>query len=293
MSVTVAMETAANEALPTLKTALLPFGAFSTDFSPKMAGGNQVVQVPIIGAITANETENSYQQGSSGVSIVKVTLDSYVQAPIAYTDVEQEKLESVSYWKPLFEEAYYSASNKILTKLLAEATAANLGNAIHTGAASTLDYDKVVDIRTALNVAKWPKTNRSLLLTSAYTGNIMKDVKISSNMNLGAGIVTEAQLPNVAGMTIRESDAIPGNSENLVGLACLKSFLGLAMRPPMPGIGGEKVVSYFTVTDAETGASFGVRTHYDSATGITYVNVECRYGYKIIDAARAKRIISA
>jgi len=294
MSVTVAVETAANNAVGTLKHMLIPFGAFSVDYAATPGMRGQVIQVPVVGAITGNQTENSYEQGSSSVSKVDVTLNKYQQAPLAYTDVEQQQLEDVAWLQPHIEEAMYQVGYNMMRDIMSEVTAANFTLDPVTCAAAAFDYDQVVDIRTQAAKDKFPMQPGmlSLLMTPDYHGALLKDTKISNNLGIGGTPLTQGQLPNVAGFVLRESGAIPDNSESLVGMAVAKSAIGIAIRPTVPGQASEGQVDFVTVTDPATGATFTIRIHYSAATGTTHINVECRYGYELVDGTRGIRIKS-
>jgi hypothetical protein len=65
-----------------------------------------------------------------------------------------------------------------------------------------------------------------------------------------------------------------------MGFAAHASAIAIAMRylAPQPG---HNYSTAQPVTDPDTGATFGVRSHYDENTGTKYINLEANYGYSV------------
>ncbi|HKL20329.1 MAG TPA: hypothetical protein VJ904_00905, partial [Tichowtungia sp.] len=169
----------------------------------------------------------------------------------------------------------------------------NYGAAIHTGLASAFDSDDVVDIRTALNTAKVPKAGRKLVLDGDYIGALLKDDSIKTVANLGSEeAVRNGMFSRLSGMSLFESDAIPDNSENLVGFAGNGSGIAVAMRYLEPQ-GGNTYSMAEPLVDNETGLVLGVREWYDNNTGTKYLTFEALGGKAVGNSAGLKRIVSA
>jgi hypothetical protein len=65
-----------------------------------------------------------------------------------------------------------------------------------------------------------------------------------------------------------------------MGFVAAPSAIAIAMRYLQP----QDPVYYLDarpVSDPNTGATMGLRRHYDPNTGTEYVNLECNYGYAV------------
>jgi hypothetical protein len=301
MSITnqIAIETAGQKAIDTLKLALAPVKAFSTDFSAKMANGATIVQVPVIGAMTPDTTENSYETtGNTSITKVEVTLNKKQFVDVDLTGLDEFKLSNIDYLNGLLSEAVYAVGKAAVQDILSEVTAANFAQTPpYAGSPASFDMDSVVDCRTAANKLGWSPANRYLVMNSDFSSGILKDSKYSdAEGRLGlVNPFATGKIPPIRGFIPIESDVIPTNSENLGAFACVPTCLAAAFAL-VDGLSMEQQLSVArttTVTDPETGISFGIYEHVNTASRTSWMSVEIRYGYETLKGDSLLRIRSA
>jgi hypothetical protein len=86
---------------------------------------------------------------------------------------------------------------------------------------------------------------------------------------------------------------IPGNSENLTGMAAYGDAIALAMRYLEPVNGGQPGSIYRRVVDPVTGFVIGYREFYTDSTGTREAVLECLFGRAAGNSSSIVRIVSA
>lgn len=273
--------------------ALLPFSAFSTNFSPENVNEGDDIDVGYIPlAAAARDFGGTYTVQASDYQKKRVTINKhkYVSWGLSDTDLYSKSL--VTLQQQARQKAFALAS-AVLADVLSPVTLANYGAAVFTGAASGFDLDDVADIRTAVVKAKWPMGARNMILGADYYGAVCKDNTFQDASAAGGTSTRETgKLPNLYTFSMFESEAIPANGENLVGFANMPSALAVAMRylqPRRP----EKYIEARPLVDTDTGITIGLRHDYDTKAGVEWIAFECNYGYEVLEAAALKRIVSA
>jgi hypothetical protein len=275
--------------------AITPLTAFSTSFSNEAVKKGDKVSIPRVGtqdAAATKTTHTAYTLQDSDSDAVEITLGQPVYVSSALDDVEIASSSVLSL------EMYGKSKGAVLAKkifqdIFSKVTNTNYGAAAFTGLASTFDADDVVDIRTACSQADMPEDMRALILGPTYVGNLLKDNAIQSNSAFGSSTpIKDGSIGRLVGFDVFESNIIPNNSENLVGVAAHPAGLAIAMRYLQPQSGNTYSAAY-PVSDAKTGITIGVREGYDNLKGVKYKIWECVYGYEVGIAAGIKRIISA
>jgi hypothetical protein len=183
----------------------------------------------------------------------------------------------------------------ILRDILSVVTLANYGAAIHTGAASAFDSEDMINIKTALDQAKWAKSSRVMILDNAYEGALLKDAGIKNAAAVGtASAIQNGRLPQIAGFDVIGTNLIPGNSQNLVGMVALPEAILVAFSPvqPAPGVRSH-LNAYEVAVDPETGLTIEYRSWGDPDTDTEKSVIEVNYGFALGHAAALKRIVSA
>jgi hypothetical protein len=284
-----------NAVLKGFVAGITPLMAFTTSFNADAVKKGDKVSVPRVGAqdaATTKATHTAYDIQDADSDAVEIALGQPVYVSAGLDDVEVAS-SSVLSLELFGEQKGFSLAKKILQDILGEVTASAYGAAVFTGAHGTFDADDVVDIRTACSAADMPVGNRSLILDEAYIGALLKDNAIQSAEAFGSTQpIREGSIGRLSGFDVYESTLIPGNSENLVGLAAHPAGLAVAMRYLKPQEGNTYSAAY-PVTDAKTGITIGVREGYDNLSGVKYRIWEAVYGSEPGIAAGIKRIVSA
>lgn len=295
MSNTISSELKINVLLDTaliaLKQALLPVRAFSTAFYDVPLKGTDKVSVPYfpLHTIASKDFDGTYSFEGSTTDSREVTINKRKYQPLAFTSAEiarQPKLnpEQIGMMKG------QKLAEDILADILSVVTLANFGAPIFTGATSAFDSDDVIDMKTALDIAKWPKIGRSLIIDSAYEGVLLKDNDIKNAAAVGSpSAVQQGNLPTIAGFDIRGTNLLPDNGEHLVGMAVLPSGIIIGFSPIQPNM---STIEYQVVTDPETGLTLEYRKWEDPDTDTHKSVIECNYGYAAGEAAAIKRLVS-
>ena len=274
---------------------ITPLTAFTTSFSNEAVKKGDKVSVPRVGvqdSAAAKTTHAAYTIQDSDSDAVEITLGQPVYVSSGLDDVEIAS-SSVLTLEMYGKQKGFQLAKKIMQDILSKVTNTNFGAAVHTGLAANFDADDVVDIRTACSQADMPEEMRALILGPTYVGNLLKDNAIQNNSAFGSSTpIRDGSIGRLVGFDVFESNLIPSNSENLVGLAAHPAGLAIAMRYLQPQAGNTYSAAY-PVTDAATGITIGVREGYDNLKGVKYKIWEAVFGYEVGIAAGIKRIISA
>lgn len=142
------------------------------------------------------------------------------------------------------------------------------------------------------NMLPWPETGRSLTVNPDFEGNLYKDSAIKSALASGSdSVIREGSFPRVFGFDFAASAAIPGNGENLVGMAAYMSAMLVGMAPIAPA--SQKTIDYRVVVDPDTGIAFEYREWFDENTDTLKRVIEANYGYAVGEKFALKRLVSA
>ncbi len=283
-------------ALREFAQAILPVQAFCTVFNDVMLRGTNKVVVPYYKLETAasRDYEGTYLFDGAEEDSREVTVNKRKYQSLALTSAEIARQPYLN-----AEEIGISKGRKlaedVLADILSAVTAANFGAPIFTGASSTFDTDDVADIRTALNVAKWPKVGRSLILDSNYDGALVKDDPLLHAEKSGSAeqLRTGRVRPLLGFDGYYDTNLIPANGEYLVGMAAYKSALLVAFSPIEPADDvRQAMVDYRAVTDPETGITLEYRQWGDPGSDTSKRVIEVNYGSAKGEAAAIKRIVS-
>jgi hypothetical protein len=279
--------------LEAYRMALLPFSAFSTDFSDQQVREGDKVDVGYIPlADAARVFGGSYTIQKSDYQVKSVTIDKhqYVSWGLKDSDLYSKSIVSL---QAQFRQKAFALASAVLTDVLGVVKLADFGAAVFTGAAAGFDLDDVADIRTAVVKAKWPQGARALILGADYYGNVVKENNFQDVAAAGTSQVRETgKLPRLYTFDTYETESIPDNGENLVGMACMPSAIAVASRylaPRRP----EKYLESRALKDTDTGLTVGFRNDYNTETGVEWMVFEANYGFSKLETAALKRIVSA
>ena len=242
-------------------------------------------------------TGYDFTNGVPNVDTREVTIDKRKYQPIVTTSTELSRFN----YSPA--EIGRVKGNKlaidVTADILSVVTAANYGAAAFTGAANTFDSDSVIDVRNACKKDNWPSTQDwFLILDTDYHTNLEKDADIKPAYSYGnTDPIQEGMFGRLAGFNVMSTNEIPGNGENLVGMATTRSGILIGNAPIAPGGGRDDVanrtVEYETITDPGTGITLEYRKWFDENLDQVREVLEMNYGYALAEAAAIKRIVSA
>lgn len=283
------------EAIEGFAFALLPLNAFTTVLGGITLEGTNKVNVPFVDVVgTASTAFNgTYAMGNTTTGQREVTVDQRIYQAFDWTSDElrrQPALNILTHLKKRVERLGYDVVQSVLGKV----TAANFGSASFTGAASGFDSDDIADLAGVCSAANWGNM-RSLILSVTYHTALLKDSGIKSALAYG-GVegVRDGRPPRINGFDIYEANFIPGNGQNLVGMAANPAGLLFVNAPitPTPDV-LQNLSQYEAVVDPATGATFEFRRWGSPDTDTTKQVVECNFGSNFGNAEAIKRLVSA
>jgi len=278
--------------LNAFRAAIAPFNAFCRNFSAEaVQRGDKIKVLSVPAQDAAADFAGTYTVQDADAEGKDITINKHKFVSWGLTDTEIATMPLVQI-ETFFTQKGYQLAKAVLQDVLSAVTASNFGTAAFTGAASGFDSDDVIDIAGACDTALMPDAMRSLILSGAYATALLKDssVKGADSFNsddpIKRGIVG-----NLVGFDVMKSQLIPGNSENLVGMAVYPDAMLVAMRYLEPQDEGQ-LLSSEPVTE-EGGITLGYRRWYNPSTGQNISVMECNYGYAVGNGSSLKRLVSA
>lgn len=284
----------AEEAIDYLGSQFFPVNMFTTNFSSDIAQRGESVTTRIVSGFTSQDVSGGYSTNAqnSTTTAVTTTLSNFKGVPIEINDSEISKAGDrdwlmKNFYKPLFE----ATTKAFVDDLLALVTNANFSNAT-TQAVGGFDADVLADIGGALTTRKVPYDRRAMLLSPTYHAALAKDSSLHDISASGdSDVIINNRVKRARGFDVFEYEAIPGNSENLVGFGCGRSALVFAVRPvykpEVPSVNVKNMV------EPNSGLPFQFRLWYSPDNGVWYLSAGFLYGVSVGQAAAMQRIVSA
>ncbi len=290
------LDTILNKAARALGKRLSPVLALSTVMRDQMLTETDKVKVPFysLETLASKDFDGSYSfagaDGGPGSS-KDVTVNKRKYQALEFTSKELRRNSVVDLNRVLALKVE-KLGEDVLNDIWSLVTLANFGAAIFTGAASAFDRDDAVDIKTGCSQANWPSAARSLVLESAYTGALAKDLNAVDTQD-GDNVRREGSIGRTAGFDVFEHPNMPENDEHLVGCAILPFSILTAFSPIEPADEvRDNLSDYRIYTDPATGISLEYRSWGDPDSDKAKRVVEVNYGYALGDAAQLKRLVS-
>lgn len=272
---------------------LTPLRVFATDFGGSIERKGNQVHVPLYtGGGTVTSFAGDYTTNADEtITDQAVTIDQHEFVTAKLSDIEAKN--TVADLEQLGVQMGADLAKSMFQNVLAVVTSGNYGAAAFTGAAGTFDTDDVVDVKTTCDTGLMPMVGRGLVLSSAYYNALLKDSSIKNALNYGSESgVQGGKINSLFGFTAYESTAIPSNSENLVGFACVPSAIAVALRYLEPQ-DENNYVRAEQLSDPDTGAVLGLRQFYLPEAGDMYLTLEANWGKAVGIAAGIERLVSA
>lgn len=284
--------------LRSFKRQILPVSAFSTVFNNVPLQGLDTIDVPYYALHTAASTDydqnNGYVfNGNSTSNVKEITINKRKYQPFDFSSNTFRR----SPWFNVLTLAELRAeklASDVVADILSVITLANFGASVIAKPAETINSGDIAGLRTAANLAMWPRNGRSLVIDSAYDGVLVQDPSIKSALNFGnPNAIQDGVINKLYGFDYFESPSIPDNGENLKGFATFKSGILCATSPIMPAPGVQKnLLVYDMTTDPDTGLTIEYRYWGEPQADTDREVIECNYGYTKGEAAAIKRITS-
>lgn len=275
--------------LDALQTTVLPFKAFTTDFSPDIADrGNAVTTRFVTNPSVSNFAATRSSQNSTTTART-ITLSSYVGVDLGFGDTEMSfsdvKLQEL-YIKP----AVVAIFENVMAAALALVTSANYSaNTLIT--AANFNSANVAGLATSLNTDKVPSVGRSLIVSPTYADTLRKDTNILPAYAIGdPNFLKNGVIPRLHNFDIYEyNGTIPTNSESLAAVALAPQAICMAARVPATPRNWAGQVS--NITDPNSGLTLQFRDWYDGQEQRTQLCLI--YGVQIGVVGNLRRIRSA
>lgn len=282
----------AEKALQAFTAAVAPITSFANDFSSDVVEkGDKVKVLTVSAADAAKDFEGTYTVQDADAEGKDVTIDKRKYTSWGLTTENLRNMPQLSLDR-FAEQKGFQLAKAVLQDVLSLVTNANFGAAAFTGAATSFDADDVADIENVCDVADWPESMRSLLLSPAYHNAVVKDNQVQGTIGLSASeVLRNSRINQLHNFDVIKSNLIPGNSENLVGLAAHPDAIACAMRALQPE-DTSNLISFEIITN-EAGMVLVFKEWYDPDTDTTKRVLEANYGYLLTNAAAIERIVSA
>lgn len=270
---------------------ITPLKAFATDFSDDAAQkGDRVSVMRTIVADAAidkvSHADYTIQDADSDSVEVVLGQPKYVSYALDDTEIANSSMLNISRFAI---QKGFALAKAVFQNILSVVTNANYGAAAYTGTIAGFDADDVVDLSTAANTADMPEEMRSLILSSALFGNVLKDSAIQDASAYGdRAAIVDGAIGKVGGFSIFRSNLIPANAEGLNGFIAHPAALAIAMRYLQPQEGN----TYHRAErlTGEGGITIGLRDWYDNDSGRRKVVYECVFGKVVGISGGIKRI---
>ncbi len=268
----------AQNALQGFVSTLVPFSAFSRNYSPDpLTRKGDNIMVPLIGSLTAT-TFSAYNICGGSMSVVTVSINKHKHVPIGQND-----LTSASSSRANLESFGYQAGAALGLLVFQDVwTLVTTGNFSLATQVSVVDFG-IAAIRAGrlmLTQNKVPPIGRAMLLDAAPFDNLLGISNfIQVNLSGSQETLRDGRIGRALGLDVYETNALPGTN-SVMGLIGHPDAIGVAARYLRPQ-DGHTYADARPITDPDTGLTIGFRRHYDNNTGTAYVNIECNYGYAL------------
>lgn len=265
----------AQEALQVLRSNAVLAKLVYRDFEKEVKEKGDVVQVPVIGALSANDKSigSDYTVQDATSTKVDVTLNKHKEATFIVEDIE----------KAFANGNVIEAYGKSAMSAIVDAVDADIAG-LYAGLSQTQGSDGnglvAADMRTArktLSAAKAPQSDRYFVAGTEAYALLLADSTFTSVEKYGSSVpVMEGELGKIYGFRVFENQNIVTSTGDH-NLAFHKHAFGLAVRP-LPTPPSNMGVQAAVVSDPVSGLSVRVLMSYNANRGGVQTTVEILYG---------------
>ena len=217
-------------ALEQFTSILAPTQAFSSSFNDEAEQRGKTINIPTLSnTSSAANFSGTYSSQDTTYGTTTITLSGHKFVTWHVTDTEHSQSSAVELQRFGYQKGG-DLAKAVYQDILSAVTNANFGAAGFTGAASTFDADDVADLRSDAIDSSLPVDQCALVLSNDYYTALLKDNNLNPALNYGdSEIIRDGRIPSLFGLGyLFESNAIPGNSENLVGFLAHPSAMAVA-----------------------------------------------------------------
>jgi hypothetical protein len=248
--------------LDALQTTMIPFKAFTTDFSPDIASAGSAVSTRYVTNPSVSNFAATRSSQNSTTTAKTVTLSNYVGVDLGFTDTEMS-FSDVKLVEMFIKPAVVAIYENVMAAVLALATSANYSqNTLIT--AANFNAANIAGLATSLNTAKVSSVGRSVICSPTYADTLRKDSTILPAYAIGdTSFLKGGLIPRLHNFDIYEfNGTIPANGESLAALALAPQGICVAARQPaIPRNWAGQVTS---ITDPDSGLTLQFRDFYDN-----------------------------
>jgi hypothetical protein len=272
---------AAATAMETLKERRGISRFVNVDFSNDVRAFGEAVKVGFLGDLGTADTKvegSAYALTGPSDSDVTITLNQHKHKTVLITDLGRS-LARPDVLQGYINEAIFSVLKDV------DVSIATLGLSLsNTEDESSDHYNDIVGLRETLVGNKAPIEGPFVYAVSASKyADLLKDDDINKVLNFGGNVAQSANLPQVAGISIFETQLIQsgGSPVRKYNMAFHRDAFGLAVRP-LPVDGDGLGVKQGVYNDPETGLSLRLTMGYDASQGGMFARAEILYGVSIM-----------
>jgi hypothetical protein len=284
-----AVELYSNKFIAGLTRALAPLRAFSLDLSDELKEPGEVVNVPLIGADTVadwNDTTNNYGTNSGSVATRPVTINKRKKCGFAVTPTMMANFRPNS-WEGKGVLNQKEMADAVLADVVALVTPANYGDTAAKKLAVALASFKrlaVAELRAKIVKAKLTPAKCVLALNPDFFSALLAD--LDSQVYGGREAIVGGAIPGLLGF--RAIIEVPQYAEP-----------GFVCHPDAIAVGSRRVAvadttpykEFGSMVEPETGLAMNRVVFTDGNTGKTNFSTECWYGANVGNADALCRLV--
>lgn len=168
---------------------------FSREYEGSISSFGDTVNVQQIVAPTGEIiTDDKAQFNSSTMQVNRIAITANKRASAAFEFTDLAQLQSMSFQAEAQEALVYAIRLKLESDIIAALvpSASNPDHQISPASASDLAAADLGSIRTLLSTAKVPVSNRSLLLSPSYYGDLLSKTQVTSSDFVAGGNSAQA-----------------------------------------------------------------------------------------------------
>lgn len=279
--------------LDALITEGIPLSSFTTDFTSDVMPKGEVVTTRFATVPGTQDFDDDKSTSNSNTTARNITLNQYRGVSIGFKDTELT-FTDIQLANQFIKPAISALVDEMIAFVLGNVTAAKGFNAMDlTSTAVDFDDDDVADLAERLSTAKVPKSPRNLILKPTYHAALTKSGAIKDASSYASDEpIKEGRVPRLHGFNVLEyNGTIPGNSENVEGIATHPQALCIAARAIPEPPAGTWYGKIQNVSDPASGLPIQIREHYDGKELVYQFSV--LYGAEVGIPGKLARIISA
>lgn len=282
---------------------LMGLGIFTRDYSGDIVQGDSVVTrvvskagTPITRGATVGYNDSTIVEA---ITTTPVTIQLTEKKVIGFTlSADEYDMISNGIITNITKDRITSCINAVAKQMLGfvfgKITVANFAKSLVAGDAVAFDYKDTADHAAVLDAADYPIEDIAYVLNPSYIAALAKDNVINQMYSSGLSVIVDGSgaITRVSGMPLHKARTLQ-TTENLVGFACDKNALAIAMRAPMKG--GMEMPSGASaeiLTDSDTGLSLTHYRFFDAPMGRWNMTYEAQYGASVALADNLHRIVS-